>query len=293
MGRFRTISTEYWSDCKVVDDFSKDEKYLFLYLLTGPRTNLCGCYEISKKQISFDTDLSRKETDAALAALESHNVIRYSEQTKELLILNWAKHNWSKSAGDKMRVPLKKEIDEVKNDAFREYLAAEFNGDTPSMDIQDSEDPSLEGDRSPIEGGYSFTYPNTNTISNPNTDSNTKSKAVNTKDQELTNKAKDVVAYLNQQCGTHYKDTAEGTLKHIKARLREFTVEDCYTVIDKKARDWLRDEKMRKYLRPETLFGSKFESYLNEPTARGRPNSKYAMLEQLTQESIRSDHGAG
>ena len=41
-------------------------------------------------------------------------------------------------------------------------------------------------------------------------------------------------------------------------------IDDFKTVIDKKADDWIGTD-MEKYLRPETLFGTKFESYLNQP----------------------------
>jgi len=48
-----------------------------------------------------------------------------------------------------------------------------------------------------------------------------------------------------------------------------FTLEDFKTVIDKKCADWLNDAKMCKFLRPETLFGPKFEGYLNEINGKG------------------------
>jgi len=51
----------------------------------------------------------------------------------------------------------------------------------------------------------------------------------------------------------------------IKARIADgFTIKDFETVIQKKADEWLKTD-MSKYLRPETLFGTKFESYLNQP----------------------------
>lgn len=77
---------------------------------------------------------------------------------------------------------------------------------------------------------------------------------------------KEVIEYLNGVLGTHYKDSTDKNKSLIRARLREgFTVEDFKVVIDKKASAWLTDPQMQKYLRPETLFGTKFESYLNEP----------------------------
>ena len=78
-----------------------------------------------------------------------------------------------------------------------------------------------------------------------------------------------VVSYLNQQAGTAYKATSKKTQSLIKARLAEgFTVEDFERVIDNMCAEWIGDAKMQAYIRPETLFGTKFESYLNRKTRR-------------------------
>lgn len=80
----------------------------------------------------------------------------------------------------------------------------------------------------------------------------------------------EIVAYLNQRTGKHFKADSTSTSRPIKARLEEkFTVEDFYRVIDIKASKWLGDPKMDDYLRPQTLFGTKFESYLNESPSTG------------------------
>nr|UVM97173.1 MAG: replication initiator protein A [Bacteriophage sp.] len=74
----------------------------------------------------------------------------------------------------------------------------------------------------------------------------------------------EVIGHLNRRAGTHYKATTANTRKLIKARLKEgFTVDEIKLVIDKKCADWINDRNMVQYLRPETLFGNKFESYLN------------------------------
>lgn len=76
---------------------------------------------------------------------------------------------------------------------------------------------------------------------------------------------KEIVDYLNFKIDTHYKSTTEKTQKVINARFNEgFTLEDFKKVIDIKTKEWLSDKDMCKYLRPETLFGTKFESYLNQ-----------------------------
>lgn len=72
-----------------------------------------------------------------------------------------------------------------------------------------------------------------------------------------------VVEYLNQKTGKKFRLT-EATKKLINARLKEkFLIDDFYRVIDNQCSKWLKDEKMIDYLRPQTLFGTKFESYLN------------------------------
>lgn len=77
--------------------------------------------------------------------------------------------------------------------------------------------------------------------------------------------AEQIVSYLNEMCGTSYKANTKKTVDLIKARMNEgFTVEDFKTVIYKKAKQWINDPKMCKFLRPETLFSNKFEGYLNE-----------------------------
>lgn len=83
-----------------------------------------------------------------------------------------------------------------------------------------------------------------------------------------------IVDYLNQKAGTKYKHSSKKTQTCIHARLSEgFTVDDFKTVIDKKCADWLGDQKMEQYLRPETLFGTKFEGYLNAKTTKKPANT--------------------
>ena len=76
---------------------------------------------------------------------------------------------------------------------------------------------------------------------------------------------KEIVDYLNQKTNKNFKYTSKATQRLINARFKEkFTVDDFKTVIDTKTSQWLKDKKMSAYLRPDTLFGTKFESYLNE-----------------------------
>lgn len=81
----------------------------------------------------------------------------------------------------------------------------------------------------------------------------------------------EIVEYLNEKTNSQYRPTANKTQSLIKARYNDgFILDDFKKVIDVKVAEWLNDSNMNKYLRPETLFGTKFESYLNQKLVNNR-----------------------
>lgn len=128
MALARNVRLSFWTDSKVIDDFTPEDRYFFLYLMTNPHTNLCGCYEISKKQVSDETGYTKEVIEKLIKRMsDTHNVIRYSEQTKELIILNWSKYNWTDSS--KLRIALEREIENVKDTEFKRFLTETMNAD--------------------------------------------------------------------------------------------------------------------------------------------------------------------
>ena len=88
----------------------------------------------------------------------------------------------------------------------------------------------------------------------------------------------DIIQHLNERTGSHYKPTTDKTKELIQARMNEgFTVEDFKTVIDKKCVEWMNTE-WQEYLRPVTLFGTKFESYLNAPVIQKQEESLWERI---------------
>lgn len=121
MAFYRNISMSFWTDSKVDDDFTPEDKYFFLYLMTNPHTNICGCYEISMKQMERETGYNTDTVKRLLHRMEKmHNVIRYSEKTKEVLIVNWGKYNWS--ASEKVKKAVIAVADHIKHEQFRRYV---------------------------------------------------------------------------------------------------------------------------------------------------------------------------
>ncbi len=92
-------------------------------------------------------------------------------------------------------------------------------------------------------------------------------ETIQNKDIYCRKEVKIIISYLNEKTEKNFKDTTKKTQELIRARINEgFTIDDFKKVIDIKAIQWKEDPKMNLYLRPETLFGLKFEGYLNEKT---------------------------
>lgn len=127
MAVYRNISLSFWTDSKVDESFTPEDKYFYLYLLTNPHTNLCGCYEISKRQMSIETGYNIETVTHLLERFEKvHGVIRYDYQTRELLVINWSKYNWTRSQKFLKAVNRDKEM--IKNTSFRQYVDNLING---------------------------------------------------------------------------------------------------------------------------------------------------------------------
>lgn len=244
MAIYRNVRLSFWTDNKVIDDFTPEDKYFYLYLLTNPQTNLCGCYEISYKSMSEDTGYNK---DTCLRLLkrfdEVHNVIKFNESTKEVLILNWYKYNWSSSA--KTLSGVMATAKHIKCEAFKKYVLCVVES-------------VKNGDKEPVR------YPIDTSVAVAVSDSVTETDTVNNKKNSTGEDIKEIITYLNKKCGTHYRYNTANTRKHIIARFNDgYAVDDFVQVIDKKTGEWM-GTKFQQYLRPDTLFGSKFESYLNQ-----------------------------
>ena len=110
----------------------------------------------------------------------------------------------------------------------------------------------------------------TNNIGIPMVDTDKNSIEENSKEnnKEINKERKEniesVVRYLNLTLGTKYRATTQSIVKHINARFEEgYTLDDFFDVIENKYAEWYGTE-MEKYLRPDTLFGTKFDIYLNQ-----------------------------
>lgn len=244
MALYRTISMNFWTDSKIIDDFTPEDRYFYLYLFTNPHTNLCGCYEISIRQMVNEVGYSRDSIDNLLKRFQDvHGVIGYSPETKEILIVNWHRYNWTNSS--KFRTPLEKEIKKIKDDSFREYLTRVFNGedvrypiDTTCIDTTDTV---------------------TDTVTVSNTDNNNHN--TNDKDKELQAKADDLFETL---WSMYPKKRGKGSVtSKQKRRLLEIGFDGMARCIDRYTEE-MKGQSEKYIKNGSTFFNSGYVDYLDE-----------------------------
>lgn len=151
MAIYRSVQLSFWTDNKIVDDFTPEDKYFYLYLFTNPQTNLCGCYEVSISTMANQLGYNKESVERLLERFETyHNVIRYSKSTKEILILNWSKYNWTKS--NDLLTAVSRQSQSIKNADFRAFVLNKIE------EKNETGRPSLDG------GGITVTVTDTNNI---------------------------------------------------------------------------------------------------------------------------------
>ena len=134
MAVYRNISVTFWTDSKIDDDFTPEDKYFYLYLLTNPHTNICGCYELSIKQMTRETGYKSQKVKEELQRLDKiHKVIVYDYKTKEVLIVNWSKYNWSKS--EKVEKAVLRVSNKIKSEKFKKVITALNNNSILNRNI--------------------------------------------------------------------------------------------------------------------------------------------------------------
>ena len=122
MAIYRNVSLSFWEDIKIVDNFTPEDKYFYLYLLTNPHTNLLGCYQISFKQMINETGYNKDTIEKLINRMsQEHEVIEFDFKTNEIFIKNWYKYNWTKS--EKLLKNVEKLSQYIKSNNFKEKIS--------------------------------------------------------------------------------------------------------------------------------------------------------------------------
>jgi hypothetical protein len=112
MAKYRQIQISFWQDGFILT-LPPEEKYFYIYLMSNSKTTQCGIYELPLKVIEMETGLSPDRIFELINKFIGYRKIRYNEETREIFLLNWLKHNSLKSP--KVRSCAEKELLEVKH----------------------------------------------------------------------------------------------------------------------------------------------------------------------------------
>lgn len=285
MATYRNVQVSFWTDSKILESFSAEDKYFYLYLMTNPATNLCGCYELSPKKASVETAYTVDAIKVILKRFEEdYKMIRFNAETREVLIMNWHKYNWVGSS--KVLRGAYLEAIKVKTPEFKAYLLYMLKDHGYEVDEKILSEigypyPNVTPCNSTFSLVYSLNNINDEHSITENIDSNVE-HTTNTNSSTTTKKSKskddtevinEIIDYLNARVGSNYRPNTAETIKLIHGRLKEGrTIDDFKYVIDVKADEWMGTAQ-EQYLRPKTLFAqSNFENYLQQ--RRGAKKNK-------------------
>ena len=242
MGIKRIVDTSFWTDGKV-DEFSPEDKYFMLYLLTNPFSTQLGIYEISIKQVAFQLGYSMDAVRVLIDRFETkYKMILFSPSTNEIAIKNFLRHSIIKG-GAPVRDCLIKEMRKVKN---RDLISRVF------AHIKDSESLNETVRRIIAEyeeknGSLSYSNEKHNVNDNDNENENENDNEVSYHDtgNESSNDSlelpqtpkvscQQIVDLYHSICKSypHIRTLSEARKKAINARLKTYTLEDIKTVFE-------------------------------------------------------------
>ena len=118
----RCVSTGFWNDDKVLNDFSPEDKYFMLYLLTNPYTTQLGVYHLPLKKVALELGYSLEAVNTLLDRFENkYRIIKFNRATSEIAIKNYLKHSIIKG-GKPVMDCLERDLKSVKDLSLVGYV---------------------------------------------------------------------------------------------------------------------------------------------------------------------------
>ncbi len=261
---YKSIDERFWTDPKV-RRLPVNEKLLLLYFITNPYTHYSGIYYMPLSVISEETGLPSKSIKNGLKILTIASFVQYDYEFNMIWVVKMASYQLGNIKNeDKKYKGVANHFDTLHNCP----LINKFLNYYPDYPIEYKPLVSPLQAPSVLSEAPSITEAVKETVTE-------EEEVTVTAISALTNNIHtQVIEYLNQVLSTNYKTSTKTTIDLIKARVEQgHDLKDFKIVIDKKYAEWAFDPEYSKFLRPETLFGNKFEGYLNQKAA-GKKKSK-------------------
>ncbi|MGF9744078.1 phage replisome organizer N-terminal domain-containing protein [Bacillus safensis] len=257
--KFVKLSTNMFDDekIKLIEQMPESDTLLIIWvklLAQAGKTNASGYIYLSENVPYTEEMLSAifnrplGVVRMALNTFKQFGMIEINDN-HYISICNWEKHQ-NVDAMNKIREDTRKRV--AKHREKQKALALETSGNvTRNVTVTQSNEQERRSKKEEVR------KKNKDILSGNPTD--------DPKTQESEIPFKLIVDLLNKVTGKSFRHSSAATQRLIKARWNDgFRFEDFKTVILTKTNQWLKDDKMNKYLQPTTLFGTKFEGYLNE-----------------------------
>lgn len=249
MAQFRLVQTSFWNDPKVEEDLTPEDKLFFLYILTNDQTTQTGIYQITRKNMAYGLGYSVETVNALLERFIHHlDLIKYNYETRELAIKNWGRYNLRR-AGKPMLDCIRAELALIKDRSLISYVGNRVHHKAV-QELYISASDMQEGEQTAC------------TYTMMQADENIEREA-----EEDQMRKTDVEALFDHYLSKHiiqHKKMTTSMQRAIKARLRDYTVEELKQAIDNYAdvyfseqhwfthkyplADFMRDKDIRKFL---------------------------------------------
>lgn len=259
--RFRILRPETWLLLQSYG-LTVNERLVFLFLEAGPYTHFSGLFTCAPVDLAIGAGLSEREARTALSKLTSSGLVIF-DPTRFLLFipglavrqLGTDHFNVKHRAGmlaQLARLPKKSPAVQVFIETYGGHLGLSSEGQAPGTPPDTSSDTICD---TPPETPSSW-------------DADGSERGEGRREKREKNLPgipfEEIIAHLNRKARANFRPTTKTTQSFIKARwLEGWREKDFFKVIDDKVNAWGTDPKMAQYLRPETLFGTKFEGYAN------------------------------
>lgn len=259
--RYMKMASKIWRDEKFYD-LSPEAKLLYIYILSSPHSNMAGFYVLPELYIMDDLKMDRETVSEGFGELFEKGLVNRCSKSSVTLVPNYLKYN--QVANPNQAIGINQRVKELPANAlvgkFKEACKAHCSKyyETVTKGLPQPLDKEF------IEGlDKGFGEPDTDT--DTDTDTETPRAREENKSDDLP--YEEIVEHLNEKAVKNFNHTSANTRKLIRGRFKDgYELEDFKEVIDKKCADWLGNNEMEKFLRPDTLFRpTNFENYIQEP----------------------------
>ena len=260
MGIKRIVDTSFWTDGKV-DEFSPEDKYFMLYLLTNPFTTQLGIYEISIKQVAFQLGYSTDAVKVLLDRFETkYGMIIYSSKTNEVAVKNYLKHSIIKG-GAPVRDCIVKEIKKVKNKELISWVFGSIKG----YENLNATVKNIISEYEEQNGIIYYHNEKENDIENDNDNENENEVSCH---DSLTNRSEpsnvDIDSFFESIWKLYPEKKGKGAVKKTKRKeLFKIGFEEMSRAVERYQQELAKDKEWRKPQYGSTFFNSGYIDYLD------------------------------